>query len=70
MTLHFGFNLVPGIDGFEQSTFSPLRIHFISKESDTIGGHFPGNTNKLFVNLVHGKHRVRNSELNVIKYIA
>lgn len=53
MTLHFGFNLVPGIDGFEQSTSSPLRVHEISNVSDVIGRHFSEIINKLLFKHAH-----------------
>lgn len=47
VTLHDGLNIVPGIDGFKQSTYFPSRVHLISKLSEVIGGHLPKNINKL-----------------------
>jgi len=43
--LHDGVAIVSGIDRFEQLAYLPLRVHLISKLSDTRGGHISVNIN-------------------------
>jgi hypothetical protein len=46
--LHDVKAIVLGIDGFEQLTDLPLRVHLISKLSDNKGGHISKNTRNYY----------------------